>query len=474
MLLALVLTACESAPPTSGIVESGARPTPTPTPAATPTPDIEATVSAAIAATATAEADIQATVSAAIAATITAQPPTPTLTPTPTPSPTSTPTATATPTASPTSTATPTPRPTPTPLPSGYSFDVEAYFRGKTVRIVANSSPGDGTDTQGRVMAAFMSQYIPGNPRVVFTNQPDRQLEYIFAATQAPKDGTYVSWTTTPQLEFGFNADTQFIKRSTFQALGATIDPTRAWMTYDPVRNLGPSAADSCLWDYSGQSSTGGGEHGEFLLADELSDIAEGNPTLLASVYASEQIDIPFRYYGFDTVDTNAVRLMWARGDINSTVRASLWYRFPVENPDWIPSGLMRAMAGMGPGQLKANAQTEPHCGDVRDQFNDEQKFVFNSMMGPTNYASKTLWLPPGTPDHFADTLSAAFEEALTNNQELIQNYASVAGEQPIWVDRHELQAATIANERLFEDSQSIIEAQVARLLPKYFSQYIQ
>ena len=140
-----------------------------------------------------------------------------------------------------------------------------------------------------------------------------------------------------------------FIKRSTFQALGATIDPTRAWMTYDPVGNLGPSAANSCLWDYSGQSSTGGGAHGEFLLADELSDIAEGNPTMLASVYASEQMDIPFRYFGFDTVDTNAVRLMWARGDINSTVRASLWYRFPVENPDWIPSGLMRAMAGMGP-----------------------------------------------------------------------------------------------------------------------------
>ena len=75
----------------------------------------------------------------------------------------------------------------------------------------------------------------------------------------------------------------------------------------------------------------------------------KGNPTLLATVYASEQLDIPFDYHGFTTVDTNAVRLMWARGDINSTVRSSLWYRFPVENPDWIPSGLMRLMAGMGP-----------------------------------------------------------------------------------------------------------------------------
>ena len=366
---------------------------------------------------------------------------------------------------------TPTPRPpTATPPPG---FDPAEYFRGKTVRIVANSSPGGGTDTQGRVMSAFMSQHIPGNPRVVFTNQPNKPLEYIYSATEAPKDGTYISWNSTPQLNFGFQEDTRFIKRSTFEPIGSTIDPTRGWMLYDPVGNLGASAAESCLWDYSGMSGTGGGRHDQFLLADELSDIAEGNPTLLASVYASEQLDIPFRYFGFDTVDTNAVRLMWARGDINSTVRASLWYRFPVENPDWIPSGLMRLMAGMGPGKLRANAQTEPHCGDVRDQFNEDQTFIFNSLIGPTNYASKALWLPPGTPEHIADALTAAFEEALTTNQELIQKYAGVAGEEPGWIGRDELKAATIENENLLEGSQAVIEAQAARLLPKYFSEYI-
>ena len=338
---------------------------------------------------------------------------------------------------------------------------------------MANSSPGGGTDTQGRVLAAFMSKYIPGNPRVVFTNQPNKPLEYIYSATEAPKDGTYISWNSTPQLDFGFNESTQFIRRSTFEPIGSTIDPTRSWMTYDPVGNLGPSAANSCIWDYSGMSSTGGGAHGEFLLADELSDIAEGNPTLLATVYASEQLDIPFRYFGFTTVDTNAVRTMWARGDINTTVRSSLWYRFPVENPDWIPSGLMRVMAGMGPGMLRANAQTEPHCPDVRGQFDEDQTFIYNSLIGPTNYASKALWLPPGTPHNIADTLTAAFETALTQDQALIQKYAGVAGEAPGWIGRAELKAATIENEMLFEGAQAVVEEQKGRLLPKYFANYI-
>ena len=70
--------------------------------------------------------------------------------------------------------------------PTSPGFDAAGYFGGKTIRIVANSSPGGGTDTQGRVMAAFMQRYIPGNPRVVFTNQPNKPLEYLFAATLAP------------------------------------------------------------------------------------------------------------------------------------------------------------------------------------------------------------------------------------------------------------------------------------------------
>ena len=339
---------------------------------------------------------------------------------------------------------------------------------------MANSSPGGGTDTQGRVMAAFMQQYIPGNPRVVFTNQPNKPLEYLFAATQAPKDGTYISWNSTPQLAFGFQDHTQFIKRSTFQAIGSTNDAVAAgWHLYDPVYNLGPSAANSCLWDYAGMSGTGGGEHGEFRLADEISDVREGNPTFLGNVYAAEQLDVPFGYYAFETVDTNAVRTMWAQGIINSTVRSSLWYRFPISNPDWLPTGRIRVMAGMGPGQLKANSWGEPHCGDVRDHLNDEQTGIYNSMMGPSNYASKSLWLPPGTPDHIADALAAAFEKALTTDRELITSYVNVAGESPGWVGRAELQAATLENESLYESSQSIIDEQAARLIAKYFPQYV-
>lgn len=391
-----------------------------------------------------------------------------------TPEPTATPLppgATAPP---PTATPTPAPEATATPIPS---FDAAAYFEGKTIRLVANSSPGGGTDTQGRVMASFLSKWIPGNPRVVFTNSPNKPLAYVFSGTRAPKDGTYIAWTSTPQFELGYSEDTQFIKQSSFNFLGATIDSTRSWVTYKPEENLGPGAGDKCLWDFAGlgvEGSTGGGKHGEFLQADEIADVRDGDVTLIGNILVMEWLDVPFRYFAFDQVDTNAVRLFWAQGVINSTTRSSLWYRFPFENPTWIPDGTIRVMAGMGPGQLGANAQSEPHCEDIRLHLKADEVEKYNQITGPANYASKTLWLPPGTPEDIVNALADAFERAFTEDAELISKYGAVAGEIPNFTPRSVGQRLTEENEVLFAAARGLIADETARILQKYFPQYIQ
>ena len=406
---------------------------------------------------------------------------------------------TATPTTAPEPTATATPEPTATPLPPGATappptatptspppeptatpqpgWDAAEYFRGKTIRLVANSSPGGGTDTQGRVMASFLSKWIPGNPRVVFTNSPNKPLAYVFSGTRAPKDGTYISWTSTPQFENGYGDDTQFIKQSSFEFIGATIDSTRSWMTYKPEENLGPGAGSKCLWDFAGlgvDGSTGGGKHGAFYQADEISDVQDGDVTLIGNILVMEWLDAPFEYFAFDQVDTNAVRTMWARGDINSTTRSSIWYRFPFENPTWIPEGIIRVMAGMGPGTLGANAQSEPHCEDIRLHLEPDQVETYNQITGPANYASKTLWLPPGTPEDIVNTLADAFERAFTEDAELIDKYGAVAGEIPNFTPRSVGQRLTEENEVLFAASRGLIADETSRILQKYFPQYIQ
>ncbi len=107
--------------------------------------------------------------------------PEPTATPVPdAPAPAADPTATPTPlppgATAPPATATPTPRPaptaTPTAIPEVEGFDAEAYFSGKTIKIIVGFSPGGGYDGYSRLLAEAVERLMPGNPKVIVTNLP--------------------------------------------------------------------------------------------------------------------------------------------------------------------------------------------------------------------------------------------------------------------------------------------------------------
>jgi hypothetical protein len=48
----------------------------------------------------------------------------------------------------------------------------EVSFKGQTVALIINSSPGGGTDLQARVIGGTIAKYLPGEPRIVFNNMP--------------------------------------------------------------------------------------------------------------------------------------------------------------------------------------------------------------------------------------------------------------------------------------------------------------
>ena len=44
------------------------------------------------------------------------------------------------------------------------------YFAGKTITLVAGSSPGGGTDTVNRIIARHLGQFLPGKPQIIVEN----------------------------------------------------------------------------------------------------------------------------------------------------------------------------------------------------------------------------------------------------------------------------------------------------------------
>lgn len=111
-----------------------------------------------------------------------AQPPAPSPTTAPSAPPTAVP-----PTAAPTAvapTAAPKPSPQPTAAPAGSTVPegpqvseqerqaAEAFYRGKTVRIVVGYGPGGGFDQYARLLQRHMARHIPGNPTMIVENMP--------------------------------------------------------------------------------------------------------------------------------------------------------------------------------------------------------------------------------------------------------------------------------------------------------------
>ena len=84
---------------------------------------------------------------------------------------------------------------------------VSDFYRGKQIFLRIGSAAGSGYDLAGRIVAPYLSRYIPGNPSIVVQSVPGAGS--LILANQlyntAPRDGTVIGLVsngmpTAPQL----------------------------------------------------------------------------------------------------------------------------------------------------------------------------------------------------------------------------------------------------------------------------------
>ena len=381
VLMALVVTACGGSDD----------PTATPRPTATPVPDTSAP---------------QPTATSAPSA-----PSEPTATPVPgAPAPA----PTATPTSAP-------PPPTATPLPS---FDAEAHFKGKTVRILVGFNPGGGTDTQARFLAAKWGQYIPGRPRIVISNLTPSLAANNFLWQSEPNGLTLIYNATAPiQSSTDPNA---IFTASGFEVIGAPVARNAVWMIngealpYNDITEAMGATGPTLIAAGSAptpQELTGVGDLGNFLLADWL--------------------NLPYEFKLVASTGTEQELLMIERGDTNNFTAGSVWYQLPQRRPGWISSGFIKPFAGLaGPGGLiVGNAEVEEFTASyARDLITDEQKDIWDGLMAPETFVGKNMLAPPDTPLDIVNTLRKAWDDALAD-PEFRADFERILG-QPIEIQQ--------------------------------------
>ena len=68
-------------------------------------------------------------------------------------------------------------------------------FKGKTVTMIIGFAGGGGTDIAGRLIAAHLGKYLPGQPNVIVQNMPGAEgmTAMNFFGNQAKPDGLTIT-----------------------------------------------------------------------------------------------------------------------------------------------------------------------------------------------------------------------------------------------------------------------------------------
>jgi tripartite-type tricarboxylate transporter receptor subunit TctC len=75
----------------------------------------------------------------------------------------------------------------------------EAYFSGKSIRIIAGFPSGGGVDAEARMLARFLPPHIPGNPTIIVQNMPGAggTVASNWFEQYAKSDGLTLHYTST-------------------------------------------------------------------------------------------------------------------------------------------------------------------------------------------------------------------------------------------------------------------------------------
>ncbi|MDB5649569.1 MAG: Tripartite-type tricarboxylate transporter, receptor component TctC [Hyphomicrobiales bacterium] len=119
------------------------------------------------------------------------------------------------------------------------------FYKGKTMTILAGSSPGGGVDLYARLLARHLGRHIPGNPNIVVQNMPGAgslaAARNIYSI--APKDGTQIGVVLSTALfdPLMSGQDLQAYDPRTFNYLGnANADTSVCVVRKDaPVQSYG-------------------------------------------------------------------------------------------------------------------------------------------------------------------------------------------------------------------------------------------
>jgi tripartite-type tricarboxylate transporter receptor subunit TctC len=271
--------------------------------------------------------------------------------------------------------------------------DVASFYKGKSIRLIVGGAAGGGYDAYARLLARYMSKYIPGNPTIVPSNMPGGggNIAAAHLYNVAPKDGTVFAavlpGTITEQLL-----------------------QERAAAKHDPAKLIYVGSANSEVNMCYVRTDTG---------VNSLHDLQSKEVVIGASTEGGSTRDQPTVQKNligskFKIVTgypgTREIFLAIEKNEVSGICGIGL-PSFMTIRPNWIRDGFMRIISqDNAKGDPKITASGVPLTVDFAKTPEDRR--VMELIYSQQNFGRPYI-LPPGVPDSRVAALREAFVRAL-------------------------------------------------------------
>jgi tripartite-type tricarboxylate transporter receptor subunit TctC len=275
---------------------------------------------------------------------------------------------------------------------------VANFYKGKTIALVIGADAGGGSDTYGRLVARYLSKYLPGNPAVIPQNMPgavsSKAAAYLY--TQAPRDGTTIG-----------AIDSSVVLKPLFAAGALPFDPSK--FIY-----LGSANSDNYLCIVRSDAPVKTFKE-TFAKEVVLGATTEGAkvydlPVMLDNVLGTK-LRIVRGYPG-----TNQISLAIENKEVEGMCGLS-WATLGSQHPDWISSGFVRILVQEGvKGLPQMDAMGVPLT--VNFARTDEDRQVMELFYSQGEFG-RPFVIPPGVPAERVAALRTAFMAVLHDKEAL-------------------------------------------------------
>jgi len=267
--------------------------------------------------------------------------------------------------------------------------EAQAFFRGKTLRLIVGIAVGSGYDINARLLARHMAAHVPGQPTIIVQNQPGAgSLAMTNALYHAgPFDGTVMGASfngmpTTPLL----------------QPTGVRFDPVRInWVgstnRETQVMYVWHDAPAQVLEDARAREIVMGGQ-------------APGSTQFDYPVLANKLFGFKFKVVtGYES--TPKIHLAMESGEVHGTI--ANWSTLKAINTDWITDKKVRILAQWA---LQKNAELPdiPLFMDLAKT--DSERDALRLMLARLEYG-RPFFLPPDVPVARVEALRRAFDATM-------------------------------------------------------------